>query len=576
MKKEGLPKISVVAVAPANTRYEPSLRYLEQRMGHFGFEVETIAPETLGSFFDEAVVREGALEDEPSFGTLFVGSTILGPIWDPTPFMKEAAKHDAYAISVEDSADDPLTTSVPLLYLSQRAMRSIDLPEFSNEVERSCGAEANVDCLIEALRKAIEKAGISFGYVVEESSVSFGDEEGCCFLRDGLIPAIDRGTPFLPWALFTKDPLVLERWAVPTGSIMDRVLALGYPDRVFWATLLRAAPPRVWFPTTGQYRILPEERLQEATAGGGSGSSPVVAIIQVSNLSRLSDLLTSLADLAHVRRAVVYYPKHQEQRENNHPSRFEEAAGALPVEMIPSDPALLANGTAPFLSTRFTELLSEKPSPADGQPKKDEPRLILFLSDALWEVNRASLGIPPNEEVTRNLTASPGYVGRIYKMFLESPSRGFVFAPRPPGLTREAPKDASAPYRHALVQLLGNERESAKQAEESLLRGEIAACGGMFYGQVGPLADVARVLGTIGLSEAADLSSGEAQSLIAAAYYHAGAFATQVQTISSAERQSLQMETRLDTLSRYLYPYAREAVQTLGRRLAKAKRLHRF
>lgn len=181
----------------------------------------------------------------------------------------------------------------------------------------------------------------------------------------------------------------------------------------------------------------------------------------------------------------------------------------------------LENGSAPFVDDFF---LSE----ATGE------EIIVFINDSLNALNKGALGTPPQEQALQNLLGSENNTEAILSLFEEDEQLGLVFPPTPIGLQKAV---------------------GALQVRPTV---------GMFYGRKAALQNVSRRLHETARGVVDELAAADIQAMVAGSYYDAGLYASSVQGIDSAQWQSLEMETRLDAISSFLYPYARQAVEMLA------------
>lgn len=66
------------------------------------------------------------------------------------------------------------------------------------------------------------------------------------WLAGGLDKAMKEGVPFVPWRVFTADPLALASWDIDPTDAYRYLTASGLPDGLLWEHLLKTVEPQIW------------------------------------------------------------------------------------------------------------------------------------------------------------------------------------------------------------------------------------------------------------------------------------------------------------------------------------------
>ena len=499
----------VLLVTDGDPAYTPSAQHLQRTLMDRGVPVEEVPakslPQRLQSFQANTkhTGQDAQAASNPNNGLLLLGERILGPLGDPAPFLESLVGGNSVALAPADVGTDPVATTIPLLYVTPRdeSLPSLASLSFSPSTE-----PPDSNKMIAACQKELEAAG-KLSFLLLPEATPDGDTY---FLRDTQV--FTPSCPFLPWSVFTKNPLTLERWAIPTAPLASKLLTDFYPPTAFWKTLLEAAPPSTWSYTTGQYRVLP------GTADPNAGPAPKTQVaISLTAKENLSQLLKAAANVPGLDRVTVISTEDLSGTE----------LAANPVT------APLTFKTAPAEQVRNgTAALRNDPGPS---------AFFLFLSDSDAATDRGVAGASPLEQVLTNLTASPEHVAELLLRLGEAPM-GLAISPRPIGM--------GAPPKSALYPML-------------------PWCG-MLWLTRDALATVQHVLKTESNSAQSALSSLEVAEAISGSLFEAGLYACSFQTLESAARQSLIGAYRLDSLTRHLPAYAVEGVPLLRARLEEA------
>ncbi|MFZ1382863.1 MAG: rhamnan synthesis F family protein [Scrofimicrobium sp.] len=355
---------------------------------------------------------------------------------------------------------------------------------------------------------------------------------------------LHEGIPLLPWAIFTSNPLVLERWAIVPRYAYDYTSRSQYPSRLFWSRILSSCPPQTWYTNLSLLDILPN------TAPRGFVNEMKTAVI-----------------------AHVFYPEMLAQ--------ILKYAGNVP------DPVEL------FVTTNTEEKRQELESILKGQDRlatwqvrvvttnrgRDVSALLVdcedILRDPKFDVilklhSKRSVQDPSSvsawfrDHLFKNLLGSPGYVKHILKRFQDEPELGIIMPP----------------VIHMGVPTMGNGWTLNKGPAEQLAKRlkvdipfdtftPLSPYGSMFYARreaLLPLVDAG--FRPEEFPDADGYRDGSLAHVIERLFsyvvFSQGYYARCVQQKELAEISSVALQYKYDQVSHYLFPFATRQIKLLG------------
>ena len=524
----GLP-LALLVFEPTSG-FAPSVDFLKAQLGAAGVAVRSTSPSDLRAQLREAL--EGGLATN---GLLLISEDTLGPIGDPAPFLEWLVGPRSFALAPADRGSDPISVTSTLLYLGTALCEAAPFRRWLSE-ERGPLSLTRLQAYLE-----LEASDLRYAYALVDTSENPGDY----LLRDALLQltwggAELSGAPFVPWSVFTHDPLALERWGVPTQSHADALLELGYPEDVFWNTLLQVAAPETWFVTTGQLRVLTSSEQSSPNLRFGVALLPA----NPQDLAVLISAVSSLRDVADIRLILPSVAGSDDRAQDAVVSKaellFSETAPELPAPKVSvACPPLVQNGAAALLE--------------DWNP--DVTHVLVLSGPGSAEIGERETSTW--RQVTTNLIGPPGYQRAVRQTLDRNHRLGLVFSPLPAPNTPQL--DRLSPLAEGLVSRF------AAAAEQSAPT-TVAPVSGCYWARVSALGAVRTLFEELAEDELAGLTQRDVDQLVAYGVYSTGHFGRSVQTIPSAEHQSLISMFRLDNLSRYSHPYPLQAVETLRNR----------
>lgn len=353
------------------------------------------------------------------------------------------------------------------------------------------------------------------------------------------------GLPVLPWALFTANPLELERWAVIPRFAFEYVRASGYSEDLFWTRILQSCPPQTWYTNMALLNVLPN------TAPANFRNELSTAVI-----------------------AHVYYPEML-------PELLEYASN------VP-DPAQL------FITTDTHEKKKQLEAALRDYPRfqhwdvrtvttnrgRDVTAFLLDCSDVLRDTDfdivvkihsKRSVQDPLSvsgwfkRHLLENLLQSPSHVQQIFRLFQEEPRLGMVMPP----------------VVHMGVPTMGNgwtlNKEPAEEVAQRMGIGvpfdtvtPLSPYGSMFIARREALLPL--LGGDYGPDDFPDHEQYRdgslahvVERLFSYAVFSRGYYARCVQTAELAEISATALQYKLDQVSQYIYPFANIQVKMLKR-----------
>lgn len=218
---------STLIAVPAN-RVNSALRVSDSGVTHLPYDRDRGLAGILASLAAASPSLTHQLGEE----ILIVTDGLIGPLSDLDDLF---SRLDAPGRSIRfltkpdptydgEQGTESLALEPQFLQLSHNTLRSSELLVALNS------ASSLRDLLL-----ALEPAGLTPGWL-------YGNSDEDYFLRSSTADI-----PLIPWATFTSDPLLLERWAVSARTAYSEVVKSGYPLDIFWSHLTHAVPPQVWY-----------------------------------------------------------------------------------------------------------------------------------------------------------------------------------------------------------------------------------------------------------------------------------------------------------------------------------------
>lgn len=365
---------------------------------------------------------------------------------------------------------------------------------------------------------------------------------GDLFARS-LSSLVAAGLPFVPWRLFTMDPLELDRWAVVPRPVFDLVVAGPYPRKLFWDRILRSCPPQTWYTNLALLSIFGEqapanfvsylrtaivahvfypEMLTEILERAGNWPDPVELFVTTDSEQKRHQIEATLRDQTRFDRWQVRVVTTNRGRDIS--------AFLIDCEDVIRDP-------------RFDLIIKIH----SKQSLQDPESVSGWFRTHLFE----------------NLLGSPGYSASVTKLFQDDPQLGIVMPP----------------VIHMGVPTMGNgwtlNREPAKKLAERLGISipfdevtPLSPYGSMFIARreaLLPLVDAKFLVDEFPDSSGyRDGSTAHAlERLFSYVVFSQGFYGRCVQTAELAEISAVDLQYKHDRVSHYLFPFASRQIEML-------------
>lgn len=427
------------------------------------------------------------------------------------------------AFSGEQGTED-LALEPMLIQIAWEAFRS---PGFHSAL--------GVSGSITELLNAAEKSGFKASFMLEA-----GDDE--YFLRSSVSKL-----PLIPWAVFTSDPLLLERWAVSARGAYDSVARSDYPLDLFWDHLTHAAPPQTWYTNLalldiphGDVNELPRNTLKSAVCAHVFYPDMVAEMLHYA--SNVPSPVTFIA--------TTDTPQKKAELEtiieaDPHAHHFEKVEVRVVATNDGRDISAFLVDCGDVIRDPGFDLIVKMHSKRSVQ---DPQSVSSWFRKHLFE----------------NLFASPAHVSHIYNRFATEPQLGMVFPP----------------VIHMGLPTMGNGWTANRLPAETLAprlgidipfdsHTPLSPYGSMF---------ISRREALLPLVEAdfrpdefptdGDYRDGSLAHVLERLYsyviYSQGFFSRCVQTPELAAISAVTLEYKLDTTSSYLHPHVLEQVKMFG------------
>jgi hypothetical protein len=400
--------------------------------------------------------------------------------------------------------------------------------------------------------KALEAAHISCGPLYSTSRRDF-------FARS-LESYFLLGVPFVPWKLFTVDPLILERWAVVPRHAYHYAIGNNYPSSVFWQRMLHDAPPQTWFTNAGLLSVLPTiDTDQNVGYEGTPLRSAIIAHVYYPDMTdavlRYAANVPGDASLFVTTNTVE---KKIEIEEKIQSFASEKAWGHWEVRLVRSNKG---RDISAFLID-CADVLQD-----------DRYDIVVKLHSKLSAQDPESVSTWFREHLFRNLLDTPGYARNVYRLFEEEPQLGMVFPP----------------VIHMGLPTMGNGWTLNRQPAEKLRSRlgidipfddftPLSPYGSMFIARrnlLQPLLDA-----HFDIEEFPDQGQYHDGSLahvlerlFSYVIFSQGYYARCVQSCAMASISANVLEYKFDRVSHYLYPFAVRQVEMLSGERGKASNI---
>ncbi len=355
---------------------------------------------------------------------------------------------------------------------------------------------------------------------------------------------LDQRIPFLPWALFTTDPLLLERWAVVPRPAFRMAVEAGYPSKLLWDKLLASCPPQTWYTNLALLDIFPDSEVE-----GFENELRTAVLAHVFYPGMLPEILRYAGNVPDPVKLVIT-------------TGNEESKADLEARLGAQE--RFADWEVRVATTNRGRDVSAFLIDCEDVLRDESVDIVLKLHSKRSVQDPSSVSGWFKDHLFENLLHSPGHVQRIMSRFAEEPQLGMVMAP----------------VIHMGVPTMGNGWTLNKGPAEDLagrLGVEIpfdtftplSPYGSMFYARreaLLPLVDASFRIDEF--PDAAGYKDGSVahvlERLFSYVVFSEGYFARCVQTPSMAEVSSVALQYKYDQVSHYLFPFASRQVQMLS------------
>lgn len=479
-------------------------------------------------------------------GLIVLSDQILGPLSSKPRF---GSSQDAVSILVKPDGRGDATENMELATAEPAGPLAMEL---------TCIEIPGAVLISRAFDRAIAKARslgeAELGWLDLSGFVATLREEGIpltvqfegpndLFARD-LAFYLDAEIPFLPWALFTTNPLVLERWAVVPRYAFDYLGGAGYSADLFWDRVLKSCAPQTWYTNLSLLDILPP------TAPRGFVNRVSAAVIaHVFYPEMLDGMLHWAGNVPDPVELFVTTNTDEKKAELEEALRRQERFAKWEVRVVTTNRG------------RDVSALLIDCADVIRNPKFD---VILKLHSKKSVQDPSSVSGWFSEHLFQNLASSPGYVKQIMKRFQDDPNVGIIMPP----------------VIHMGVPTMGNGWTLNKGPAEQLASRigvtvpfdnftPLAPYGSMFYARreaLVPLVDAE--FAPEEFPDAQDYRDGSVAHVLERMFgyvaFSQGYYARCVQCAELAEISSTALLYKYDQISHYLFPFALRQVKLLG------------
>lgn len=229
------------------------------------------------------------------------------------------------------------------------------------------------------------------------------------FARDSILRLRNEGLNLLPTSVFTRDPLVNDRWGIVPRESYDWMLEAGYPVDAIWDYLLMAVPPRTWYTNLSMAEILPERALTNRP-------SPLTTavLVHIYYTDMAQELLDLAATLPGEVRVVATTNTAEKQQELQAVIGNDDRFASVEVRVVTSN---RGRDISAFLIDCADVLRDESVD------------MIVKLHSKRSVQDPGSVSGWFRRHLFENLFASEGYARNVYELFEREPLLGMVFPP---------------------------------------------------------------------------------------------------------------------------------------------------
>lgn len=473
--------------------------------------------------------RDAAPESYASYDELVVASSsLLGPLSDITDVFAQLDSLEA-PVRTLVRAGAELDIDLPMDWLS------IDISLLSEgRLWEPVADEESSDQLRIFLRRALA-CGLTYAWAYPHTD------------KDVLLRSDRAGLPLLPWALFTADPLLLERWATSAAKDYQGVVRSGYPGQVFWSHLLHAAAPQTWYTNLALLDIVPARACGQGAVR--PSSSRTAAIVHIYYTDMVDELLRYAGNLPDPVSLIVTTDTDSKKAAIEAMLGRQDRFTDWEVRVVQTNrgrdiSAFLLDCADILRDPRFDVIvkLHSKKSVQDPHSVSDSFRAHLL----------------------ENLLHSPDHAAAIVTMFEDDPQLGMVFPP----------------IVHMGLPTMGNgwtlNREPARRVADRLgvtipfdASTPLSPYGSMFIARreaLLPLLDAN--FSADEFPDGAEYRDGSLAHVVERLYsyvaYSQGFYSRCVQTPELAALSAVTLEYKLDAVSSFIHPHAIEQVKILS------------
>lgn len=485
---------------------------------------------------------------DPDLDLLIVSDQILGPL-SPLPALFEGDPSAAVRTLVPAERRTDLTESVELANPEQAGELAMELT-FLTVPAKTLQHEPFWDAVDRGVAKSrgergwLDLAALTDALTEARIEVNPFYEGGGDFFARDLDRYLSQGIPFIPWALFETDPLVLERWAVVPRAAFDYVQNSDYPMEMFWGRLLKSCPPQTWYTNLSLLDIVGDTPPRDF-----HNRLTTAVLAHVFYPDMLPEILKYAGNVPDPVRLIV---------------TTDSAAKKAQMEQVLSDQARFADWQVRVVTTNRGRDVSAFLIDCEDVIRDRSVDVILKLHSKRSVQDPASVSGWFRDHLFDNLLHSPGHAAHVMQRFATEPQLGLVMAP----------------VIHMGVPTMGNGWTLNKGPAQAMAHRlgidipfdtftPLSPYGSMFYARrqaLLPLVDAGFTVEEF--PDAAGYRDGSVahvlERLFSYVVFSQGYFARCVQAPSLAEVSAVALQYKYDQVSHYLFPFASRQVQMLS------------
>lgn len=504
------------------------------------------------------LTARGSLQDQTE-EILVVSDQLIGPLRDLQPLIEakplaplrtlvRPESRDTYtesrALATAESAGD-LAMELTWVQIFAPTLTSPSFWDALGPVADSSQGSENW-LAVNAVVAAAERAGFANDVLYKVADETAAND----FFGRSLPHYLVMDIPFMPWALFTTDPLYLERWAIIPRNAWDYLNQAGYPTDLFWKRLLRECPPQTWYTNLALLNICGDTTNADAASPSTTTNSLHTAVIaHVFYPDMLEEILhyannTPLPADLFVTTDTSEKQKHLQQKlsEQSHFEKYE-------VRVVETN---RGRDISAFLLD-CADVLSD--------PRYD---VIVKLHSKLSAQDPKSISAWFRNHLFENLLGTRAYAEQIWENFSTDPLLGMVFPP----------------VIHMGVPTMGNGWTLNKGPAEQLAKRigvdipfdsftPLSPYGSMFIARRAALETLAKA--AFKASEFPDTEEYRDGSLahvlermFSYVVFSSGYYARCYQRSTMAEISATALQYKYDQVSHYLFPFAQRQIKMLS------------